>query len=109
MTKREKVEIVIITHTNRLVFNLEGIRARNAFYWRDGGQGQEVDIVVTLFSKPLAIEVKYQSYIGKLDPEGSKKFNKKHKNNTSLVITKDKLELKKPIILVPAWIYLLIC
>ena len=42
-------EIVIAIHTNRLIYNLEGTKNNRIYYWRDSGQGPEVDFVITPF------------------------------------------------------------
>ena len=102
-------EIVIATHTNRLIYNLEGTKNNRIYYWRDSGQGPEVDIVITPFSTILPIEVKYQNSIGESDMTGLKKFNRKFNTSLSLMITKEELEYKDSIIKMPAWLYLIMC
>jgi predicted AAA+ superfamily ATPase len=105
----EIAEITVATHTQRLIFNLEGIRGKNLHYWQDKRTGSEVDIVVNPFSQILPIEVKYQTNIGNSDLDGLKKFNGKFATNMSLIITKDRLDQKDSIIMIPAWLYLIIC
>ena len=102
-------EIVIATHTNRLIFNLEGSKNNKIYYWKESGQGPEADIVITPFSTILPIELKYQNSIGDSDMVGLKKFNRKFKTSLSLMITKEELEYKDSIIKMPAWLYLIMC
>lgn len=106
-------EIVVATHTNRLIFNLEGTTRNNRlYYWKEDGQGPEVDIVITPFSTILPIEVKYQTSIGRSDLDGLRKFNRKFRpdSNISLMVTKDEMDIiNDSIIKIPAWLYLIMC
>ncbi|HXX98014.1 MAG TPA: hypothetical protein VEL11_12960 [Candidatus Bathyarchaeia archaeon] len=102
-------EIVVATHTKRLMFNLEGLKNNKLFYWRDGGQGAEVDIVIIPFSAVLPIEVKYQETIGNSDIIGIKRFKTKFDSNFALIISKDELSIQASFIKIPAWVYLIMC
>lgn len=105
----EIAEITVITHTHRLAYNLEGVRIKSVYYWQDGKRGPEVDIVVNALSQVLPIEVKYQTSIGSSDLAGLRKFNTKYTSNLAMVITKDRLYQYDSIIMIPAWLYLLMC
>jgi predicted AAA+ superfamily ATPase len=106
------VEIVVATHSNRLIFNLEGIKSNRIYYWRESDQGFEVDIVLSLISKALPIEVKYKGNILSSDFNGLKSFARRFRSvhaDISLLITKDEIGLEGPAIKIPTWLYLIMC
>lgn len=105
----EVVENVIANHTGRLLFNLEGIKNKKLYYWKESGQGIEVDLVINPFSVTLPIEVKYQKNVNNSDLAGLIRFNKKFSSEVALVITKDDLDIKGSTVKIPAWLYLLMC
>mgnify|MGYP000663308960 CR=1 FL=1 len=103
------VEILLHEHCKRLKFNLERGRVE-LFYWKTK-QGNEVDIVLELFRKPVAIESKYKNEIQKKELKGLRKFLEEHNESFGVVITKDilDLDLKDRMIFIPLWLFLLMC
>lgn len=99
-------ETVVADHTKRLKFNLESGAMPNIFYWHDG---HEVDLVIDLFQKPLPIEVKYRESVSLSDLPGTIKFEKEFQPTLCLVVTKNQLEIHGNIVLIPLWLYLVMC
>lgn len=100
------VETVIGDHTLRLRFNLDAIPFPRLFYWKET---YEVDFVINPFNKTLPIEVKYRENVEDSDLLSIKKFKQKFKPPLSLVITKEHLVRSDSTVLIPAWLYLMIC
>jgi len=101
-------EMLVFEHTKRLKFCLESGIEPNLFYWRTN-QGDEVDIIIELFQKPIPIESKYSKDIRKSDLKGIYEFLKKNKKSFGIVITKDHYDLKENIVYIPLWLFLLMC
>ena len=76
------------------------------FYWMDRRRRAEVDIVVTMKNETIPIEVKYKNEIEKKDIRGLIKFCEEFKTK-GIVVTKDLLEKRDDILLIPAWLFLL--
>ena len=76
-----------------LTFCLEPGFKPELFYWRTT-QGEEVDIIVELFRKPVPIESKYSNDIPKRDLKGLYKFLKEYKESFGIEITKDRFDLR---------------
>ncbi len=101
-------EILVHEHCKRLKFCLEPGFKTELFYWRTT-QGEEVDIVVELFRKPVPIESKYSNDIRRRDLKGLYKFLKEYEESFGIVITKDRFDLRENIIYIPLWLFLLMC
>ena len=99
-------ETVAFDHTRRLAFNLSEFKNSNLSYWKNKG---EIDIILEGVKKCIPIEVKYSSDIKRKTINEVNEFAEKHKCPFGLIHTKDTLELKGNTILVPLWMYLLIC
>lgn len=101
------VETVIADHTRRLRFNLEATAFPSLFYWRENF---EVDFIIDPFNKILPIEVKYRHSIDEsTDLQGLRTFGRKFRPPLSLVITKDRISIQGSTVMMPAWLYLLMC
>jgi predicted AAA+ superfamily ATPase len=68
-----------------------------------------VDIVMELLQKPIPVEVKYRDSFDEKDLKGLNLFNESHEPPLSIVVTKDKLDLRGKTILIPLWLFLLMC
>ncbi|MBS7619321.1 ATP-binding protein [Candidatus Bathyarchaeota archaeon] len=101
------VEGVVADHCKRLKFNLEPSYELQLFYWKS--QGCEVDIVMELLQKPVPVEVKYRDSFDEKDMKGLNMFNESHEPPLSLVVTKERLDLQGKTILIPLWLFLLLC
>jgi hypothetical protein len=101
-------EILVHEHCKRLKFCLEPGFKPELFYWRTT-QGEEVDIVIELFRKPVPIESKYSNDIRRRDLKGLYQFLKEYEESFGIVITKDRFDLRENIIYVPLWLFLLMC
>jgi hypothetical protein len=101
------LEGVIYDHSLRLKCHFEKTFIPNLYYWRN--QTYEVDIIFDPFSKPIPIEVKYSDSIDNKDLRGIKSFFEHHKSPFGIVITKEKLGREDNILLVPSWLFLIMC
>ena len=101
-------ETLVFEHSKRLKFCLEPGTEPELFYWRTT-QGNEVDIILELFQKPIPIESKYSRDIRKSDLKGIYEFLDNNKKSFGIVITKDNYDFKENIVYIPLWLYLLMC
>ncbi|MCX6801971.1 MAG: ATP-binding protein [Candidatus Diapherotrites archaeon] len=99
-------ETVAFDHTRRLAFTQSEFKNSNLSYWKKNG---EIDIILESIKKCIPIEVKYSSDIKRKTIEEVNQFVEKYDCPFGLILTKDTLELKGKTILVPLWMYLLIC
>jgi len=101
------VEAVVADHCKRLKFDLEPTHEVQLFYWKN--KGYETDIVFDLHQKPIPIEVKYRDTVDAKDLKGILEFSEVHKPPFQMLITKEKLDIKDNTILIPLWLFLLMC
>ncbi len=99
-------EILVHEHCKRLKFCLEPVSKPDLFYWRTT-QGEEVDIILELFRKPVPIESKYSDDILKRDLKGLIQFLKEYNSPFGVIITKNRFDLRENIIYMPLWLFLL--
>ncbi len=76
------------------------------FFWLDEKK-REVDCVVTLGRDVVGVEVKYQNQISASDETNLRKFMGRYNCKKGIIVTKDLLEKRGDIILIPAWLFLL--
>ncbi|MEK6843170.1 MAG: ATP-binding protein [Candidatus Micrarchaeota archaeon] len=98
-------ETVVHDHLRRLSFFLGSLNAE-CFYWKNG---TEIDNVLVYSRAPLPVEVKYQNKINDDDEKSIKSFLKENKSHFGIIITKNKLEYKNNVFLIPLWLFLLLC
>lgn len=84
-------------------------RSLNLYYWRDNNY--EVDIILDERGKVIPIEVKYRDEIKLSELKGIFKFLESFKEDSAIVVSKDKLKQEKIgnkfILYLPAWLFLL--
>ena len=86
------------------LFNYED----SVMYWR-GKRDREVDFILKDgLSKPAAVEVKYQPKITSRDTFGVIDFNKTTVSQNAIILSKETLEIRKNITIIPIWLFLLI-
>jgi len=102
------VETLVMEHLKRLNFCLNPGRESKVFYWRDR-KDHEVDLVIDTPKGPIPIEVKFRKRIDSEDFAGLLAFNKAHATPLSIMVTEDKLDIRDRIIMIPTWMFLLIC
>jgi predicted AAA+ superfamily ATPase len=102
------VETLVMEHLKRLNFCLFPGRESKVFYWRDR-KDHEVDLVIDTPKGPIPIEVKFRKRIDSEDFTGLLAFNKVYATPISMMITEDALDIRDRIILIPTWMFLLIC
>jgi predicted AAA+ superfamily ATPase len=106
-------ESVVGNHLIRLAFNISQQKQlfdyENAlFYWRSG-KDREVDFVIKLDENSvLPLEVKYQSEITKGDLYGIIDFKKSAGSKMGILLSRDKMEVKGGIVILPVWLFLMI-
>ena len=99
---------MVFDHTLRLAYHATKVTPPKAFYWQDASN-REVDIVLDLGTRPLAIEVKYRAEVRKEDAEGLNSFLVERPGALGLLITRGTLERRGGVVLVPLWIFLMAC
>jgi predicted AAA+ superfamily ATPase len=80
---------------------------RNISYFRDK-QKHEVDIILEINGRTVAIEVKYQNHIYDHDLKNLLYFMDLHDLVFGVVVTKNLFEQRGDILCIPAWMFLLI-
>ena len=103
------VETLVHEHSKRLKFCLEpGIEPR-LYYWKTN-TGEEVDIVLEVAKKPIPIEVKYRDDVPDNILKGFTTFLKsKKKSPFGIVVSRDVLKRREDFIIIPLWLFLLMC
>ncbi|MDR0373623.1 MAG: ATP-binding protein [Nitrososphaerota archaeon] len=107
------VEGVAADHMARLAFRLCEQKQlfcseNSVMYWR-GKKGREVDFILKQSSsKPIAVELKYQSRITSRDFYGVIDFKKIVNSPNALILSKETLEVQNNVAIVPIWLFLLI-
>ena len=77
-------------------------------YWR-GKRNREVDFVMRgCLPKCAAIEVKYQPAINRKDMFGAIDFMKVSGSSNAIILSKETLEVRRKITILPIWLFLLI-
>lgn len=113
-TLRDPVQLGILTentvadHCRRLKFNLESGAGSSLNYWYSN-KGHEVDLVLSLYQKPIPLEVKYRQDFSQSELRGIREFITKYHTKVNLVITQQTLNIEEDIIQVPLWLFLLLC
>jgi uncharacterized protein len=102
------VETLIMEHLKRLNYCLYPGKESKIFYWRDR-KGHEVDLVIDTPKGPVPVEVKFRNRIDAEDYAGLNAFNRSHKCPLSLMITENTMMITNGTVLIPAWLFLLIC
>ncbi len=97
------VETVVQDHASRLVYRLEGRMQSN--YWK--GKKKEVDVVITLATIPIPVEVKYQESPD--DIGGVSEFMDEFGSPFGIVVTKNTFKLEAGILFVPLNLFLAAC
>src|SRR3990170_701296 len=101
------VETLVHDHCRRLLFTTGSQKASQLFYWRNY-RGQEVDIVMKVLNRPVPLEVKYQPRITSADLGPALDFLEEFpKSPFGIVVTKETLERRGRVVLVPAPLFLL--
>ncbi len=98
------VETVVAEHALRLSQRLTG--HASLAYWQDD-TGREVDIIIGPPLRPLPIEVKYQQTVGGSDLTPIRAFVEKYRTGLGLVVTREHLEVRGNVVLVPLKLFLL--
>lgn len=99
-------ETAIADHSMRLAFHLNG--SSSLRYWQDKN-GHEVDIVIEAGKRPIGIESKSGRSVAAEDLRGVASFLEEHTGSLALVVTKDRLERKGRVVMVPLPTFLSCC
>lgn len=105
-------ECVAADHLVRFAFQVSKVKQlfeyeNNVLYWK-GKKGREVDFVLRMGDRYLPIEVKFQSALKKSDLYGIIDFSKSMPGQRGIILSKDVLESKNKIIVVPIALFLLL-
>ncbi|MBI2184541.1 MAG: ATP-binding protein [Thaumarchaeota archaeon] len=104
-------ECVVANHLVRLLFgyfpSTQFEYSSLLFYWQSRKK-RELDFVIRQPSSYLPIEVKYQGRINREDAFGILDFQKGGKSLNGLLLTKDKMELKRSYLEIPVPVFLLL-
>ena len=106
------VEGVVADHLIRLAFHLCGQKQlfeyeNILFFWR-GKKEREVDFTLRMNEKYLPIEVKYQHSIKRSDLYGVIDFGKGTNTKEGIILSKDKLQTKDRITIMPLSLFLML-
>lgn len=102
------VETMVFDHALRLAYHTTKVTPPKVFYWQDAND-REVDMVLDLGTRPLAIEVKYRGEVRKEDMEALSSFLKERPEALGLLVTRGTLDRRGGIVLVPLWLFLMAC
>lgn len=101
------VETAVRDHCARLLNDLEPGRPAEVYYWRNY-RGQEVDVVIRLAGAPVPIEVKHQPEVTDADTRPVLDFLEAHPTAPfGIMVTKDTLERRGRLVLIPAPLFML--
>ena len=100
------VETVVADHALRLQFHLTG--ESKIRYWQDSAD-REVDMVLEAGRRALAIECKYRRTIDSADLRAVGGFLEENPGAVALVVTRDVLERRGNLVLVPLHVFLMCC
>lgn len=99
-------ETIAYDHTKRLMFNLGAYKDAGLSYWKND---KEIDIILELKKKPIPIEVKYANQINNKTITEVKEFIQNYKCPFGIILTKDTLEIDEKVLLIPLWLFLIMC
>jgi predicted AAA+ superfamily ATPase len=102
------IETLVHDHARRLKFCIEPGMEPRLHYWKNSA-GEEVDIILEIDRKPIPIEVKYRDKIREGDLRGFYSFLKTKKSPFGIVVTRNVLDLRDGVVLIPLWLFLIMC
>ncbi len=109
--KDENIGLLVesVVNSNMLALKESGqpIYVRDISYFTDK-QKHEVDIVLNIGGKIVPLEVKYQNNIYDHDFKNLRYFMNAQDLGFGVIVTKNLFEMKRDILCIPAWIFLLI-
>jgi len=104
VTADHLVRLAFLLSEQKQLFTYENM----VFYWR-GKKDREVDFVLkTGMPECTAIEVKYQPTISKKDMFGVIDFKKASGSLNGIILSKETLEIRRNVTILPIWLFLLI-
>lgn len=106
------VESIIGDHLIRLAFALSPkkqtfVYSNSLFFWKYGKE-QEVDYVYYDGKLELPVEVKFQNKITKRDLDGIINFKKYARVKNALLLSKDRLDVDREAVIIPASMFLML-
>lgn len=102
------VETIVFDHALRLAYHAKRVTPPRVFYWQDSRE-REVDMVLDLGPRPVAIEVKYRTDVRGGDMRALESFLEEKSDGFGLLITRGTLERRGGVVLVPLWLFLMAC
>ena len=103
-------ETVAADHTRRLWHALAPASASTMpHFWHNGG-GAEVDLVIRLHRRPIPIEIKYRRHVEMSHLKGLSRFSARFDPPLAIAVSRDEARLADDrTVIVPMWLYLLMC
>ena len=103
------VEAAVCDHTKRLGASYEAAWGGDLFYWRNG-RGDEVDAVVRIGGRALPVESKHRARVRESDLRGIRRFSDQFGAGMGIVVSADDMGTADGgIVVIPLWVYLLMC
>ena len=103
-------ESAVCDHTLRLARSYDVAEGGRIYYWKNSSSGDEVDVVVRIGRKALPVESMYRTRIRESDLRGIRRFADKFGSKVGLVVSDAKVDMADGgIVVVPLWLYLLMC
>ena len=104
-------ETVAADHTRRLWHFLDPMAApAMPYYWHDG-RGAGVGLVMTLSRRPIPVDVRYRRQVGESDLKGLSRFSARFDPPLAIAVARNDLRLAMggAAVVIPMWLYLLMC
>jgi predicted AAA+ superfamily ATPase len=102
-------ETVVNDHLRRLQYCLDPSSVSTMYFWQTRQQ-KEIDFIAELRSRPVPVEVKYQSSVSYRDGGALSKFLSEDTSSPfGIVLTKTDFRKEDNVLYVPLWLFLLHC
>ena len=102
-------ESTVCDHTVRLGASYDPVWGGDLFYWRNS-RGDEVDAVINVGERALPVESKYRALVKESDLRGIRRFAEQFGCKLGIVVSGDDMgEAGGGIVVVPLWLYLIMC
>ena len=103
------VESAVCDHTLRLARSYNAVDGERMYYWRNSN-GDEVDAVVRIGRSVLPVESKHTTRVRESDLQGIRRFADKFNSKVGLVVSDSTVDIADDgIVVVPLWLYMLMC
>lgn len=102
-------ESTVCDHTMRLGASYDPVWGGDLFYWRNS-RGDEVDAVIKIGEAALPVESKYRARVKESDLGGIRRFAEQHGSKMGIVVSSEDMGAADGgIVVMPLWLYLIMC